>query len=116
MTAQHNHVTRDIKPYGQCPGCDVYWSNAKDPNPRVNDREDIARILMLSCSTKMKETTALHYADNLIKAGYSRATVPARESDEWAALVEAASNLGTAAALFQNAKDAFVAKYPKDKQ
>lgn len=20
----HNHITRDIKPYGQCPACDVY--------------------------------------------------------------------------------------------
>lgn len=20
----HNHITRDIKPYGQCPGCDEY--------------------------------------------------------------------------------------------
>lgn len=112
----HNHATSETKPRGECPGCDVYWRNAKDPNPISNDREDIARILQLSCATRMKWETAMHYADNLIKAGYSRAPVPARESEEWAALVKAAEDLGTAAALFQNAKDAFVAKYPKDKQ
>ena len=77
----HNHgITSETKPYGECPGCDVYWSNAKDPNPRADDRSDIARIIMLSCSTKMKESTALHYADNLIKAGYGRAPVPEEPS------------------------------------
>lgn len=25
-TPRHNHVTRDIKPPGQCPGCDAYQS------------------------------------------------------------------------------------------
>ena len=24
---EHNHVTRDIKPSGECPACDLYWSN-----------------------------------------------------------------------------------------
>lgn len=24
MTAHHNHITRDIKPLGQCPACDAY--------------------------------------------------------------------------------------------
>lgn len=115
-TVQHNHVTRDIKPWGQCPACNLYWDQVKDDKPRADDREDIARIIMLSCATKMKPETARHYADNLIKAGYSRAPVPPRESEEWTRLVETAENLGTAVALFQNAKDAFVAKYPKDKQ
>lgn len=23
---KHNHITRDIKPKGGCPGCDEYWS------------------------------------------------------------------------------------------
>ncbi|HBH57883.1 MAG TPA: hypothetical protein DDY41_06995 [Arthrobacter bacterium] len=41
---------------------------------------------------------------------------PARISPEWKALVSSAENLGTALALFQNAKDDFVAIYPKDKQ
>jgi len=111
-SVHHNHVTQDIKPYGQCPRCDL-MDHSKD------DRDDMARIIMLSCPSKMKPETALHYADNLVKAGYGRAPVPPvppRESEEWAALVEAASNLGTAAAKFQNARDAFVAKYPKDKQ
>jgi len=78
---------------------------------------EMARIIQMSCATRMSDATAMHYADNLVKAGYGKLPIqPARESEEWAALVEAASNLGTAAALFQNARDAFVAKYPKDKQ
>lgn len=24
--ADHNHITRDIKPRGVCPGCDLYWA------------------------------------------------------------------------------------------
>lgn len=23
----HNHITRDIKPQGVCPGCDLYWNH-----------------------------------------------------------------------------------------
>lgn len=26
MKLFHNHPTRDIKEYGQCPGCDRYWN------------------------------------------------------------------------------------------
>lgn len=22
---RHNHITRDIKPRGECPACDLYW-------------------------------------------------------------------------------------------
>lgn len=25
IAGAHNHMTRDIKPPGQCPGCDRYW-------------------------------------------------------------------------------------------
>jgi hypothetical protein len=25
----HNHFTRDIKPLGQCPGCDEYWQGTR---------------------------------------------------------------------------------------
>ena len=28
-TARHNHVTRDIKPEGQCPGCDRYHASRR---------------------------------------------------------------------------------------
>lgn len=28
-TARHNHVTRDIKPYGSCPGCDDYHAGVQ---------------------------------------------------------------------------------------
>jgi hypothetical protein len=42
--------------------------------------------------------------------------VPARISPEWKKLVQASEDLGTAVALWQNAKDAYVAKYPKDRQ
>ena len=82
----------------------------------MTDRWEMAKVIMLSCSSKMKPETATHYADNLIAAGYGKLPVPARESKEWAALVKAAENLGTAVAGFQNAKDAFVAIYPKDRQ
>lgn len=34
----HNHVTRDIKPKGQCPGCDTYWVTA-----HLSD-EEVARF------------------------------------------------------------------------
>jgi hypothetical protein len=27
MTAQHNHITRDIKPEGECHSCDLYHLN-----------------------------------------------------------------------------------------
>jgi hypothetical protein len=23
----HNHITRDIRPEGQCPACDIYWAS-----------------------------------------------------------------------------------------
>lgn len=78
---------------------------------------EMARIIQMSCATRMSDATAMHYADNLVKAGYGKLPdPPARESDEWKVLCQAAENLGTVAAKFQNARDAFVAKYPKDKQ
>lgn len=30
--ARHNHVTRDVKPRGACPGCDRYWQAAVSPD------------------------------------------------------------------------------------
>ena len=30
MSSQHNHVTRDIKPPGQCPGCDEYHRSQQE--------------------------------------------------------------------------------------
>ena len=29
VSLRHNHVTRDIKPYGQCPVCDDYWAGVR---------------------------------------------------------------------------------------
>jgi uncharacterized protein YihD (DUF1040 family) len=26
---RHNHMTRDIKPEGQCPSCDLYWAGVR---------------------------------------------------------------------------------------
>jgi hypothetical protein len=80
----------------------------------TTDRDDMARIIALSCSTKMKPETATHYADNLIAAGYGKLPVPARESPEWAALCTAAEELGKAAALFANAKDDYTTRYPRE--
>jgi hypothetical protein len=34
---KHNHVTRDIKPEGECPSCDLYYENNKQ-------RENIKKI------------------------------------------------------------------------
>ena len=44
--AEHNHITRDIKPQGECPACDRYHQQAEDiatgnvppgpPNPPVH--------------------------------------------------------------------------------
>jgi len=41
-----------------------------------SDREGMARVIMLSCSTRMKPETAMHYANNLIAAGYGKAEGP----------------------------------------
>jgi len=27
----HNHMTRDLKPKGECPACDVYWDTQEVP-------------------------------------------------------------------------------------
>lgn len=76
----------------------------------------MAGIIQRSCKTRMSDETARNYADNLIRAGYGKAPVPARESPEWEALCQAAENLGKAWAEFQNAKDAYTTRYPKDTQ
>lgn len=47
---------------------------------------------------------------------YGGTRVPARESEEWKALVAATEEMGRAIALWQNARDAYVDIYPKDKQ
>jgi hypothetical protein len=85
--------------------------------------EDMARIIQLSCSGRMSDITATHYARNLHRAGYglkdkpvAEPPVPARLSPEWKELVERSEKLGEAVALWQNAKDAYVTKYPKDQQ
>jgi len=38
----------------------------------TTERDEIAPIIQMSCSTKMKPETATHYADNLITAGYRK--------------------------------------------
>lgn len=37
----HNHITRDIKPRGQCPACDSYWAqvNSTVTPEQLNDTE-----------------------------------------------------------------------------
>lgn len=82
----------------------------------MSERDDMARVIRLSCATRMNPETAMHYANNLIAAGFGRIVVPSRDSEEWKALVQAAEELGVAVAKFQNARDAFVTHYPKDKQ
>lgn len=43
---RHNHVTRDIKPPGQCPGCDDYHNRGESRNrgesPLSTERASIA--------------------------------------------------------------------------
>lgn len=38
----------------------------------TTDRDEMARVIMMSCSSKMKPETATHYANNLIRAGYGK--------------------------------------------
>lgn len=45
---------------------------------------------------------------------YGDKGLPARDSPEWAALVEASAEMGKAVALWQNAIDDYTSKYPKD--
>lgn len=49
-----------------------------------------------------------------IRNPYTDTGIPARESEEWKALVVSAENLGRAVAEFQNAKDDYTTLYPKD--
>lgn len=79
----------------------------------TTDRDEMARVIMMSCASKMKPETATHYADNLIRAGFGKTPVPARESPEWEALCKAAENLGKAVAEFQNTKDNYTTRYPR---
>lgn len=47
---------------------------------------------------------------------YGTPGTTARESPEWAELVQRTEDLGKAVALWQNARDAYVDKYPKEQQ
>ena len=38
----------------------------------MTEVEEMARVILLSCATRMHEATAMHYARNLQKAGYGR--------------------------------------------
>ena len=80
----------------------------------TTERDEMAGVIQRSCKTRMSDETARHYADNLVRAGYGKLPVPARESPEWAALCKAAESLGKAAAEFMNAKDDYTTKYPKE--
>jgi hypothetical protein len=37
---RHWHLTRDIKPKGECPACDAYW-DARDPNTGLTNWEAV---------------------------------------------------------------------------
>ena len=46
---RHNHITRDIKPRGICPGCDEYYAKARerveemlmgDPDGEAQEQDD----------------------------------------------------------------------------
>jgi hypothetical protein len=39
---EHNHMTRDIKPRGQCPGCDAYHVSEMTPDDAIRAVWDIA--------------------------------------------------------------------------
>lgn len=36
-------------------------------------RDEMARVILLSAATRMKPETAVHYANNLVAAGFGRA-------------------------------------------
>ena len=44
--APHNHVTRDIKPRGQCPGCDRYHDRHSAENDPTYEARAAAKRLM----------------------------------------------------------------------
>ena len=74
MSARHNHSTRDIKPFGQCPACDlthvkagtssadntlrerlnVVASNHPDPRCQVHDGDGV------TCGWKLAYTDVLN--------------------------------------------------------
>lgn len=40
----HNHVTRDIKPLGQCPSCDLYHNRNKVKHKKVKKDETVCVV------------------------------------------------------------------------
>ncbi|AYN59049.1 hypothetical protein PBI_RYAN_59 [Arthrobacter phage Ryan] len=32
-TPDHNHITREVRPRGNCPACDGYWAQVDAPRP-----------------------------------------------------------------------------------
>lgn len=104
--------------YGKGHGCScgAIWSDPEvKAEPVTNQRDEIARIIQMSCSTRMSDETARHYADNLVRSGYGKVPPPpAQESVEWEELCAATEALAAAALTFQNARTRYTAKYPKD--
>lgn len=46
----HNHVTRDIKPFGRCPSCDQYWVERKkvlgvNPDEEYSPQVELPRLV-----------------------------------------------------------------------
>jgi hypothetical protein len=38
VTPRHWHITRDLKPYGECAACDQYWDDV-DPDTGLTNLE-----------------------------------------------------------------------------
>lgn len=58
---QHNHITRDIKPKGECPSCDEYHRNKLLRNLMklsINHANDCPWIYGRDCYCNLKEILA----------------------------------------------------------
>lgn len=117
------------------PGFEVFQRPRKAKSPKVPEGKSPADIWneAVEAVAQHLETGIVHYTWNgntrrpsnyRAAAADARTTPnpygdsgpPARESPEWEALCKAAENLGKAVAEFQNTKDDYTTRYPKDKQ
>lgn len=74
----HNHVTRDVKPPGKCPGCDARRSPpAFVRRPRAFDvtigelDRVLSEFLLLVPVDEADRQTIKHHADDLVGVGHA---------------------------------------------
>jgi len=60
----HNHLTRDIKPLGQCPACDKYHDRHIPKPPRASVGVDSGQKYFIDSDGKMKPSESADEARN----------------------------------------------------